>query len=257
MQFYNKVALHKCGGQYSGLVYVYFHILCNNDVIWQTGKLVYWSDLNNLLFLWWLSCFLTWFIAFAGKCVFCDLCSNEHLFLLSDYLACSDHRPVWWFPIFIVRYLIPVKLWQVQLFTWPCQPSLILCCCQDSKVAIPLRLPNNPGAAQGRAPWIQQGAATRDQPLKPRGSEKLHDLDAPSGVIKAHWLCLWLPRIRVVLRLAARRRRATQALGCSPESEHEAATSRKILIARKPRRCVKFCISGFLIAVADHRSLYR
>lgn len=117
---------------------------------------------------------------------------------------------------------------------------------QDSKVAIPLRLPNNSGAAQGRAPRVQQGAATRDQPPKPTGSEKLHDVDAPSGVIKAHWLCLRLPRIRVVLRLAARHRRATQAVGCSPESEHETATSRKILVGRTPLRCVKSCISGFL-----------
>jgi hypothetical protein len=115
---------------------------------------------------------------------------------------------------------------------------------QDSKMAVPLWLPNNPGTAQGRTPRVQQSTAAWDQPPKPRGSEELHDLDAPSRIFQAHWLCFWLPGLRVVLRLAARRWRATQGVGRGPESKHEAATSREILIAWRPF-CVKFCTSCF------------
>lgn len=33
--------------------------------------------------------------AFAGKRVFCDLCSDEHVFLLPHNIACSGHCSLW------------------------------------------------------------------------------------------------------------------------------------------------------------------
>ena len=72
-------------------IFIYSAIMTSFDR--QVGYLF--AFFSNLLFQWWLSSLHYTTIAFAGKCVFCDLCSDEHLFLLPHTIACSDHRSVW------------------------------------------------------------------------------------------------------------------------------------------------------------------
>ena len=43
-------------------------------------------------------------VSSVGKCIFCDLCPDEYLFLLPHTNACSYHRSLWRLPISIVRY---------------------------------------------------------------------------------------------------------------------------------------------------------
>lgn len=232
MQLDNKVALYKCGGQYSSLVSVYFHILSDNDIIWQTGgqftfSVIYYSIgdflasshyhcfCRKMCILW----FMFWWALFS---------STSHFYLFQSSLC------------LVTSYIYRKISDSCEIMTnlgfstmWTITDLVVLY--QDSKMAVPLWLPNNPGATQGWTPWVQQGAAAWDQPSKPRGSKELHDLDAPSRIFQAHWLRLRFPRLRVVLRLTARRWRATQGVGCGPESKHEAAKSWEILIAWWPQ----------------------